>query len=115
MSYSRWGHSRFYTFWRATDSNKREDQIFDIMFNFGRELTFTHKELKFDMEDCLNKCEEYCSNPNQWHMRKSIFPPSDETEEINDPPDPFEAGDREELKGYMIRFREAVDMDSSLV
>lgn len=109
MSYSRWGGSRFYTFWRSTKSKVKDDQIFDIMFDMGRELTFTYRELSYNMDGCLNKCEELCSKPYTWHMRKDFFPPYEETEEVIEPPRPFEIGDREELKLYMLQFIEDVN------
>lgn len=103
MSYSRWGDSRFYTFWTG-NSKIRDEQIFDIMFSMGRELTFTFKELREDMNGCLDKCEEFLSKEYKWQMRKSILPPSDEFTEVIEPPQPFQGEERGELKSYMKEF-----------
>ena len=49
MSYSRWGSSRWYTFWCASDAKKRADEVFDIC----AEKSFTYGELLEDIDSCI--------------------------------------------------------------
>jgi len=51
MSYSRWGDSTWYTFWRTQDetTKNRDTAIFEIC----GEHSFTAKELREHLEGCL--------------------------------------------------------------
>lgn len=63
MSYSRWSHSEWYTFWHVHPRGKvetRDNAIFDIC---GL-MTFTAKELREDLEACLEKVHEKQPNGN---------------------------------------------------
>lgn len=54
MSYSRWGESRFYCYWAASEGLTKEKEVFEICG-----LTnFTYKELKNHMNDCLDAAIE---------------------------------------------------------
>ena len=80
MSYSRWSNSRWYTFWCAGNkTDLREDQLFDVDCSF----TFSYKELKQDMQVCLDLVIEGSVKSPTW-------------EEVV------------ELKGYMQEFLEDV-------
>jgi len=79
MSYSRWGDSRWYTYWGSSEVTKKEDEIFRIC----GEDEFTYEQLSKGMGGCLMSIalKTNCS-----------------FEEI------------EELKGYMKRFLEDIDI-----
>lgn len=52
MSYSRWSESRWYSFWCASDgAHAKETEVFEIC-SVAR---FTYRQLKEDMESCLEK------------------------------------------------------------
>ena len=52
MSYSRWNHSCWYTFWACSNSDVKEDQIFEVNYqdhngiDFNYRSHFTYGELK---------------------------------------------------------------------
>jgi len=94
MAYSRWTDSRFYTYWCDSDSNKRDDQIFLIQ-EFGGSLSFTYKELKEDMDICIEKCIEFYN-----YKRTGTIV----DQETTFPADPLFKVDVEELKEYMNKF-----------
>ena len=111
MSFSRWSNSIWYTYWSSTESNKRDEQCFAICMV----SSFTYKELKEDIELCLNLA---C------HKEQLVYPWVEEgpfggyVDEMAQPtfdeslrPTPEE---REELKGYMIRFIDSVEKDKEL-
>lgn len=108
MSYSRWGSSRFYTFWGGHNDVK-EDQLFCIMLSLGKEIHFTYSELKLNIENCLDRTAELAAKAVEWKMRTQIIPPSEETTDEIDESDPFLDGDREELTEYMIEFINDMD------
>ncbi len=87
MSYSRWGASRWYTFWACQDgaTEDRDTAIFECC----PVPTFTAAELRANIEKCLDAaCDE--------EERKDSVP------DISD-------DDREELRGYMSEFLAEVD------
>lgn len=49
MSYSRWGDSRWYTYWRGEDNSPLEEQVFqvDTLFTMG---FIPYVEMKADFE-----------------------------------------------------------------
>ena len=53
MSYSRWSNSDWYTFWCCQDdkTENRDTALFEIMCV----ATFTAKELRQDVESCLDQ------------------------------------------------------------
>lgn len=51
MSYSRWSHSTWYTYWCVSSGEKKEDQVFCVC----GEMSFTYEELEADMKSCLKK------------------------------------------------------------
>jgi|GEM_PF-1577005 len=54
MSYSRWSHSHWYTFWLVYPSYERDEQRFEIC----GECVFTYKELISDLEQCLRTTQK---------------------------------------------------------
>jgi len=86
MSYSRWSHSRWYTYWSCRGGNTKETQMFSIC---GDNLDFTYKELKEDLEGCLAKVSQIQK------MATTGKKPSIKL--------------LEELKGYMLKFIEDVE------
>lgn len=91
MSYSRWGNSRWYTFWCVSDSKVRSEQEFDVC----GERTFTYEELIMDLKRCLDR---FKMNDG---IGVAYSPPTKE--------------ELEELKGYMLEFISDVESDMTLV
>lgn len=56
MAYSRWMFSRWYTFW-AAGQNKNDDygNATFCICRFDGDITFTAKELRDDINKCMNK------------------------------------------------------------
>lgn len=54
MAYSRWIFSRWYTFWAAGHKESYDDAIFCIC-RFDGDINFTAKELREDLDKCINK------------------------------------------------------------
>lgn len=84
MSYSRWGASRWYTFWACQDSatEDRDTSIFEICAI----ASFTAAKLRADIDKCLDTA---CAK----ERKQSII--SDD--------------DRKELRGYISEFLAEVD------
>ena len=59
MSYSRWGASRFYTFWRASDAKRWEDEIFDV----DCDHQIRAEDLEKNMDHWLDVCCTPTDNP----------------------------------------------------
>ena len=55
MSYSRWSHSKWYTFHDARSGQGRDEQVFTVMPNDGDTVYFKFPELKNDIDDCLKR------------------------------------------------------------
>lgn len=53
MSYSRWSTSTWYTFHSASSGDTLDTQIFEVC----GDGCFTYRQLKDDIELCLDKCE----------------------------------------------------------
>ena len=112
MSFSRWSNSIWYTYNSSSlDNHKRNEQVFTICMV----SSFTYKELKEDIELCLNLA---C------HKEQLVYPWVEEgpfggyVDEMAQPtfneslkPTPEE---REELKGYMLKFIYRVEKDKEL-
>jgi len=79
MSYSRWGSSYWYTFWCASLKEETENRD-NARFEICGVISFTAKELRSDMDACLEKVSR-------------------------EHPD----GDIKELQGYMEEFLSDVD------
>jgi len=86
MSFSRWGCSRWYSFWACQEDGKenRDTALFEICDC----RTFTAKELRADIEACLTEAARA-------EVMSVVISVSD--------------ADREELRGYMLEFLAAVD------
>jgi len=56
MSYSRWGHSYWYTFWRVSyaDVETRDNAVFEVCGS----AAFTSKELRDNLQECLGKTKD---------------------------------------------------------
>ena len=93
MSYSRWGYSDWYTFWCCTESNKRDDQIFDVCTI----RAFTYKELKEDITKCLSDVKDHVVNSGEFN--EDYINKCTTIKSMN------------ELKGYMEMFIEDVEED----
>jgi len=86
MAYSRWGSSRWYTFWAGQDiATENRDTA---RFKVGFVAAFTAAELQSDIEHCLTIVME----KEESQFRSLV---SDE--------------EREELRGYMLKFLADVD------
>lgn len=57
MSYSRWGSSVFYTFWKSSSPPGKENQI--LVVDCSDSYEFTYKELSQNMRSCLDRIEGY--------------------------------------------------------
>jgi len=91
MSYSRWGaNSVWYTFWCASDSKKRDDQLFDVC----GVKTFTYAMLNESIDNCIESIKETVKqNNNKKNSKKLNLCGSGYTDK-----------EYEELKGYMREF-----------
>jgi hypothetical protein len=85
VSYSRWSHSHWYTFWHAGGGFNRNDQMFDVC---GINV-FSYGELKEDIKACLALIK--------------IEDPSATNEEIM------------ELMGYMKEFMADIENDKDII
>ena len=93
MSYSRWSNSIWYTFWSCNgpDTDLKDDQTFEIC-DFGASSLFTYKQLKENIEQCLDEAIETATKNNEKEISKN---------------------DRDELKVYMNRFIEDIEEEYS--
>lgn len=69
MSYSRWSNSVWYTFYAVSSSMEKEDQIFEVC----SVASFTYKQIKEDIEGCLDevsKIEPDVSADNMGELRE---------------------------------------------
>jgi len=91
MSYSRWGESRWYTFWSGQDAatENRDTAIFEIC----GVVSFEAKELRESLDACVKRAAFQES-------RKFLRPVTDD--------------DRDELRGYMVEFLADVDREYPL-
>jgi len=90
MSYSRWGSSRWYTYWhtQSEDTENRDTALFAICAC----TTFTAKQLRADMDGCLRITED-----------KENYNCKDDYQVRDD--------DLDELRIYMGRFLENVNAE----
>ena len=105
MSYSRWAHSRWYTFWCAfsdEDARTKENCLFDVDCRF----IFKYKELVEDIGACLKKVTDFWEEEHKemWCGVLGI-----EKREVTVGPNPVSEEEREELRGYMLEFISDVD------
>ena len=77
MSYSRWLHSTFYTFWNSGSPEDQDNNLFTCFYNLDSHHDFTFKE-----------CKEIIKDPNKL---QEIIP------DIN-------LDQEQELAGYMKKF-----------
>ena len=56
MSYSRWGQSRWYTFWCV--QNEKTENRDTAIFEICSVINFTAKELRHDMDKCVKIAED---------------------------------------------------------
>ncbi len=89
MSYSRWGGSRWYTFWAGRDdaTENRESALFEICSI----TTFTAAEIRADIQRCLTIAVK---KEQQRHQLAGV-----------------DHDEREELREYMREFLAAVDRE----
>ncbi len=111
MSYSRWSESRWYTFWTTFSGEKKEDQYLEIMIDSARSANFSYKQLKENMDSCIQQVKETCEKEAKWRGIKEVI--EDESipfmerfvyEDLIEPPSPATLDELEELKMYMKDF-----------
>lgn len=51
MSYSRWLHSDFYTFWGSSNTNIKEDEVFICMYSIDLSFEITYKDITEILKD----------------------------------------------------------------
>ena len=117
MSYSRWGTSRWYTFWSDSGkTNRANHQIFHIC-DLGPSLSFTYAQLKSDIDDCILQVKEHYEQEHtgqilsEWKKGTEDPPYADTTYGLN----PATKAELQELKGYMMSFIEDVETDEEIV
>lgn len=111
MSFSRWSDSVWYTYWQGGSSNKREEQSFTIC----SVSSFTYKELKEDIELCLNLVCHKQQLVYPWVEEGPFGGGIDETATPTfDPSLKPTDEEREELKRYMLRFIDRIEKDNTL-
>ena len=108
MSYSRWSNSIWYTYNSSRlDNFIRDEQVFTIC----AVTSFTYKELKEDINKCLDEvCYKQClvyPIIDDVFMDQTQEPTYDESLKPTDE-------QKEELKGYMIKFINNVEKDEEL-
>lgn len=92
MSYSRWGFSSFYTYWLATDSDVREEQMFDIC-GF---TTISYQDiLDYDIDGVIDILKDRLVKMNE-DFKKN--PPDDGMKLFADS---YTDEEWDELKGYI--------------
>jgi hypothetical protein len=102
MSYSRWINSFWYTYWACPAEeykDSRDAQRFDIC---GIK-SYTYKELKDDLDGCIEGLKAYMKENGPKQDKKYTFVPETATDE-----------EFEELKGYMKEFMRDVEEDEDL-
>tara|TARA_Y100000310_G_scaffold335889_1_gene419043 strand:+ start:2402 stop:2818 length:417 start_codon:yes stop_codon:yes gene_type:complete len=108
MAYSRWANSFWYTFWSFSESNKKEDQTFEIC-DFGHSMTFKYSELIKDIDECLEKVKDYFAEDVKGQLLDNIRKDDAGKTSLEYKEHTFigfELEERylEELRGYMTRF-----------
>jgi hypothetical protein len=89
VAYSRWGNSRWYTYWLAQEhEDTRDTATFQICSLHGN-IDFTAKELRQDIDSCVRRACLQTSDHERAATRAEGI----------------------ELKGYMQSFLEDVEMD----
>lgn len=104
MSYSRWLSSRWYTFWSASDAKKAEDEIFDV----DCVMHFTYRQIKDDIEGCLEQVKDYYSKSHKMTFGGVL---GIKKEEVCTKPNPPSEDEIDELRTYMKRFMTDVEGD----
>jgi len=84
MIYSRWGPSRWYTFWANRDDETRDNALFEVCSI----VTFTAAELRDKREWCLRETKRLAELQSGWPVKDEEF---------------------DELRGYMLNFVADVD------
>jgi len=113
MAYSRWSNSFWYTFWSFSESNKKEEQVFEIC-DFGHSMNFKYSELIEDIDRCVDKVSEHFAKDVQGRLLKDITKDEDGKSNLEYTEHTFlgfELDNRhlDELKGYMTKFVEDVN------
>jgi len=102
MSYSRWSNSIWYTFWSASSPvDNMDEQQFEIC-DFCRSMTFTYKDLKTNINDCLEKVKTYYSQKKQGKILKDFKTMTYDT--FMSEPIYLTDNQLQELKEYMLNF-----------
>lgn len=64
MSYSRWSHSYWYTYWCCPPDDATEDRD-NARFEICGVLQFTAKQIRDDIDDCIAKVKAKEATPDQ--------------------------------------------------
>lgn len=107
MSYSRWGNSRWYTFWTASSGKTKDEQYLEVMIDHDRGSNFSYKQLKGNMDSCIDEVMKKCATESKWRAIKGVN--EDEStpfiyEDLIDPPSPATQDESDELRKYMKYF-----------
>jgi len=54
MSYSRWGQSAWYTYWKSTAVDRAEAETLVVAWSIGQEFELTLSEIESDLELALS-------------------------------------------------------------
>jgi spore maturation protein CgeB len=65
MSYSRWSHSNWYTFWCISPYPEEEQTKENAIFEICGITSFSAKELRENLEECLKQVKEICTNADE--------------------------------------------------
>ena len=120
MAYSRFSNSIWYTFWcdHPTESNKREDQLFEIC-DFPS-MYFTFKQLSDNLNGCIDSVKEFYSKEHEgkfltdFVMREDGSSEPVYTDTIYEAKNPTQE-QLDELRRYMQTFIKDVLTDPELV
>ena len=59
MSYSRWGHSTWYSFWSGSEASTKEDEILSLWADLAQAKDWSYSELKtWTVETVLENYED---------------------------------------------------------
>jgi hypothetical protein len=118
MSYSRWSTSVWYTYWtcfsedckfKLPTARLKNNQVFEIC-DFRKNIFFTYKEIAEDVDACIEQVVEYYSKPFEGKMLKSIDPDGEAAyEDVVHEPVIYSQAELEELRGYMLDFKQDID------
>lgn len=73
MSYSRWSHSRWYTFWHCESGDSMEDQLFAIYDANGETRCYDYDSLKgITLPELKKLCGPYGADPTDAELAELL-------------------------------------------